>query len=77
MLLKIYRIEYENIWKANNPNDKLLIQMFFVEINDFMLIKMDMLSIHSLGIPMSQSREWFLVSVGSILEQIVWLLSGL
>lgn len=37
MLLKIYKIEYENIWKANNPNDELLIQMFSVEINDFML----------------------------------------
>lgn len=57
------------MWKADNPNDKVFIQTFRVQINDFVLIKMDVLSIYSLGIPAAQSRGWFLVGMGSVLEQ--------
>ena len=71
MSLEVYKIKYKKIWKANNSNDKIFIQMFLVQINDFVLIKMDMLSIYSLGIPVAQSRDWFLVGVGSVLEQTV------
>lgn len=47
MSLKVFNIKYENIRKVNNPSDKIFIQMFVVQINDFVLIKTDMLSNHS------------------------------
>lgn len=51
--------------------------MFLVQINDFVLIEMDTLSLYSHGIPVAQSRESFSVSIGSVLEQTVWLQSSL
>lgn len=52
-------------------NDKIFIQMFLVQINDFVLIKMDTLSLYSHGIPMEENREWLPVSTGKFLEQII------
>jgi len=71
MLLKVYKVKYEKMWKASNPNDNIFIQMLLVQINNFVLIKMDILSLHSPGIPVAQSRDCFLVTVMSNLEQTV------
>lgn len=47
---------------------KYSLQIFLFKWMIFVLMKVDMLSIYSLGIPVAQSRNCFLVSMGTVLE---------